>query len=576
MSKKQRVIGTAIEMDKTTSRRQFLKGVSIGGLSAASFYLLGCKPTATAPIAGIPAAWDKEVDVVVVGSGTAIPATLYAHDGGLKVLILEKAAVFGGHIALSGGTLWIPNNNYVMREAGVIDSKADLLTYIKTQSFGQSNDELINAFLDNGPEMLEWTRDNAGFTWGPRSTTEYPSPFPFEGRTPSMVGGYQAVNIYENGVQDTGGILSKFCKAAVDARGIEVMYGTPGKRLVYRGNSSSGEGEVIGIIAESGGKEIAIKARHGVCLGTGGFEQNQDMVRHWLRAPLYASCSSPGNAGDGHLMCMAVGAQLRNMNSVWANSAYLPGRNAFNLETPDVLPLGIEAGDQRSGAGTIIVNRHGDRIGNESASSATIGRAFNVWDTGTFTWMNIPSFSIFDSGYIKRYAPPGLTEEERKAGVVPAWITRANSLNDLAEALGIDSDRLLGTVEYFNRHAKMGIDPLFHRGENDYDRWLRGDMKRYQAGEIPNPCLAPLETPPYYGAAIWPSTLGGTNGGPLTNENSQVLNVWDKPIPRLYAVGNLAASVMGAGRASAGATLGPGFTFAWIAGKHISTLEPWI
>ena len=88
--------------------------------------------------------------------------------------------------------------------------------------------------------------------------------------------------------------------------------------------------------------------------------------------------------------------------------------------------------------------------------------------------------------------------------------------------------------------------------------------------------MAPLETPPYYGAAIWPSTLGGTNGGPLTNGNSQVLNVWNKVIPRLYAVGNLAASVMGAGRASAGATLGPGFTFAWIAGKHVSTLKSWV
>ena len=69
---------------------------------------------------------------------------------------------------------------------------------------------------------------------------------------------------------------------------------------------------------------------------------------------------------------------MRNMNSVWASSAYLPDRSPFDLEPPSVLPLGIEAGEQRSGPGTIIVNRHGDRIGNESASGVTIGRAFNV------------------------------------------------------------------------------------------------------------------------------------------------------------------------------------------------------
>lgn len=143
------------------------------------------------------------------------------------------------------------------------------------------------------------------------------------------------------------------------------------------------------------------------------------------------------------------------------------------------------------------------------------------------------SFSIFDSAYLVHYAPPGVTEDERKAGVVPAWIVKADNLSRLAVSLGVDAERLEATVEYFNRYARVGKDPLFHRGENDYDRWLRGDMKRFQAGEIPNPCLAPLDTPPYYGASLWPSTLGGTNGGPLTNGD------------------------------------------AWIAGRHVSNLEPW-
>lgn len=562
-------------MGKVTGRREFLKKIGIGALSAASFYVAGCKPAGYFPAAGLPVRWDREVDFVVVGTGTAVPAALYARDAGLNVLILEKATVFGGHTAVSGGTMWIPNNNYVMKQAGVSDSKNDLFLYIKSQAFGQSDDELINAFLDNGPEMMEWLRDHAGFTFGPRTALAYPAPFPFEGRTPASAGGYEAVNVYEAGVRGNGSVLSKYCKNAVETRGIEVMYGTRAARLIYSGNSASGDGEVVGLVAQSGGRDITIKARRGVCLGTGGFEQNPELVRHWLRAPLFAACSAPGNTGDGHLMCMAVGAQMKNMNSVWPYSAYLPGRSPADLEVPETLPLGIDAGEQRAAPGTIIVNRHGDRIGNESCSGASFGRAFNAWDSGAFQWMNIPSFSVFDAGYVKHYALPGLTVEDRDAGVVPGWISKADTLSELGAALGIDAERLAATIAYFNRYAREGKDPLFHRGENEYDRLMRGDVQRFQAGEIANPCLAPLETAPYYGAPIWPSTLGGTNGGPATNGNAQVLNVWNRVIPRLYAVGNLAASIMGAGRASPGATLGPSFTFAWMAGKHVSSLQPW-
>jgi len=65
---------------KFVSRRTFLKGIGTGGLSAAPFYIMGCKLAENVTAAGIPSSWDKEVDVVVVGTGTAAPAALYAHD----------------------------------------------------------------------------------------------------------------------------------------------------------------------------------------------------------------------------------------------------------------------------------------------------------------------------------------------------------------------------------------------------------------------------------------------------------------------------------------------------------------
>ena len=85
---------------------------------------------------------------------------------------------------------------------------------------------------------------------------------------------------------------------------------------------------------------------------------------------------------------------------------------------------------------------------------------------------------------------------------------------------------------------------------------------------------APLETPPYYGAAIWPGATS-TAGGLRTNENAQVLNVWGMVIPRLYCSSTAMASVHGVAYPWGGSPLGQSITFGYIAGKHAVTLKSW-
>jgi 3-oxosteroid 1-dehydrogenase len=551
LSKEERMNKT--RAPRQVSRREFIKGAAgVAGVAAVGT-LASCVPvTPAAPARPTPEVqvWDKEADIVVLGTGTVCPAALVAHEAGAKVLILEKGTEFGGTTRLSGGGLWMPNN-YLMKQAGVVDSRDMALTYLRRVADGQAPEELIVAYVDRCNEMLEWLRDNCGFQWqrSASPTPAFADYYPFEG----AVKGTRQVSILREDNVGAGAGLSKSLKEAIDARAIETMLQTPGKRLV-----TNSAGEVIGVIAESGGKEIAIKASRAVIIGTGGFEHNRELVLHYLRAPLHAANSVTANTGDGLLMGIAVGADLRNMNECWGLPFFKPVPDAYS---------GIADWQLwRGKPGTVVVNKHGERIGNESAAYDASEKAFHTYDTGTFEWRNIPSFCIFDSGYTQNYALPGAA-----VGAVPAWITKADTLDALAAALGIDAAGLKSTIDIFNKNARDGVDPVWHRGEADFDRWTAGDLKRT---DLKNPCLAPLETPPYYGATIWPGTCG-TNGGLRTNANAQVLDVWGNVLPRLYCSGNTMASVMGVGYAGGGSTIGPGLTFGYIAGKHAASLMPW-
>lgn len=533
---------------KTVSRRDFLKGAAVVGVGiAASGALAACGSSASAS-----QKWDMETDVVVVGSGTVSNAALVATLAGLKVIVLEKAANFGGTTAISGGGMWIPSN-YVELAAGVQDSKSDALNYLQAISEGASTDELMNAYLDNGPVMLTYLRDKAGFNFQRSSPQSFADYYPWAPGVHTAVGG-RMVSILRSDKVGAGAGLIKSIKEVLDAHNVQIMLQTPGKRLV-----TDATGAVLGIVAESNGKEIAIKANRGVILGTGGFDFNKDMRTAYLRGPISFSAAVPTDTGDGQIMGMAIGADLRNLNSCWGLPGYVTQPDTFTA-------VDLDWQLYRGKPGSITVNKYGDRFMNEACAYHPSLRAWFYYDTGKDEYRNLPSFALFDSGYTAHYPMPGASY---KVGVVPDWFKKADNLGDLASALGIDPTGLAATVQTFNTNAANGVDPDWHRGEADFDQVTAGDKSRT---DLKNPALAPLATPPYYGANIWPGTCG-TNGGLRTNGNAQVLNVWGNLIPGLYATGNTMASCMGAGYAGGGATVGPGMVFAYLAVQHIISLK---
>jgi 3-oxosteroid 1-dehydrogenase len=175
----------------------------------------------------------------------------------------------------------------------------------------------------------------------------------------------------------------------------------------------------------------------------------------------------------------------------------------------------------------------------------------------------IPSWWIMDSQYMNTYlfcgTMPGA--KQRQAWLSTGWLKKAGTLEALARLCDIDPKGLKETLGTFNAAACEGKDTQFHRGDRAYDRWLGDPLHR------PSEALGAIETPPFYAAPVVPGDVG-TYGGVVTDTHARVLRADGSPIPGLYATGTSTASVMGRVYPGAGASIGPSFTWGYIAAKH--------
>jgi succinate dehydrogenase/fumarate reductase flavoprotein subunit len=145
--------------------------------------------------------------------------------------------------------------------------------------------------------------------------------------------------------------------------------------------------------------------------------------------------------------------------------------------------------------------------------------------------------------------------------VASGYLKAADTVEALAAAIGVDPAGLAETVRRHNDFAREGTDADFGKGGNPYDR-ANGDPAHQ-----PNPCLGPIERAPFYAVCVEPTPLG-TSLGLRTDANAQVCDAAGKPIAGLYAVGNDMQSIMGGEYPGAGAQLGPGMTFGYLAALH--------
>lgn len=540
-------------------------------------------------MAGRSAIVDSETDILVIGAGAAgLAAALAAHESGASVRLIEKQDRLGGTAAISGGVVWLPDHEQ-MAAQGKADSAADAKAYFRSLDHGEMDEAVLGAFVTEARPMLSFltaigaieltmmpdypdyygerpgakadggrSLDNELFDfktlgeWKDRVFQHGPAPRMMLRETPlgGSSGMVEPAELQKRAEQDLRGwgqaLVGRLLRACLD-RGIEPLLGCGGYRLCVE------QGRMTGAIVERDGRQERMAARRGVILATGGFEWNEALKHAFLRGPLDAPASPPTNRGDGLKMAMAAGASLGNMTSAWwVPTLAIPESEWQSGETRN-MPVLIE----RTLPHGIMVNREGRRFCNEAANYSALAGAFHLFDPATYAYPNLPAYLLFDSHYRERYPLASFMP----GTALPGWVARADTLDELAAKTGIDADNLPATVERFNQLAERLDDEDFGRGKADYDRFY-GDRSRDGAAAT----LGALTRAPFYSVEINMGALG-TNGGPKTNAQAQIVDVDGQPIAGLFGAGNVISAPTGSVYAGAGGTLGPALTFGYIAGR---------
>lgn len=543
--------------------------------------------------------WDREVDVLVVGTGAAgMTAAISATELGQRALVVESTAKWGGTTSLSGGGLWMPTNP-LMSTFGQEDSVDNALTYMAA-TIGDvgsaSSPERRRAFVTSVTEVFEFL-EHLGVRWV--AAKQYPDYYPdkpggmigrsiesepfntrelgtwfatFRGRdsipaplktddvwllarawsSPSgFIRGAQFVFRTLGGLAlgkrlyGIGGGLTASLMSILQKQGVEVLLSTPLTGLIVDEKT----GDVVGAsVTGPDGSPIRIRTRGGVVLGGGGFAQNHEWRQKYHGIPGYSSAAD-GDLGQPISIAESIGAQLALMDDAWwGASVPMPnGHSIFVLS-------------ERSMPFSIVVDSSGERYTNESASYIDFGHAMLERNE---TVPAIPSWLILDVRHRRRYLfNPFLqgTKQLRADGIVRS----AATIEQLAPVLGMEPARLRATVDRFNGFASRGVDEDFGRGRTVYDNYY-GDPR-----VKPNPNLGSLEKGPFTAVQLVPGDLG-TKGGLLTDADARVLNADGVPIGGLYAAGNTTASVMGRTYPGPGSTIAPAVIFGYRAGRAAAT-----
>ena len=565
------------------------------------------------------AKWDREVDILVVGTGNgALTSALCNWEMGTRdVLIIEKTDKVGGTSATSGGGIWIPANHYA-KACGADDSAQDAKKYLMGTLFGEDvPEEMIDTYIDQSPKMLKFLADRTDVVY--ESLEHYPDYYTnYEGAKSGhrslepkpidmselgddwknlrwthhmmrMFGRIHFTQVEAHTIMTQApgwkSLLAKMLlgyvtdigwrfRTSIDRRlctgsaGIARLYLSVNKRaipLLFNTRLISlveESGRITGAVVEQGGQTLRIGTRKGVVLGAGGFEKNQALREQYLPAPTNTqwSAGNPANEGDALLAGLFIGAKTRLMKDAWwTTTLCVPGE-----PTPRLAIM------EKSFPGSCVVNRAGERFANESQNYMAFQK--DLFATHSETSPNAPAWQIFDARFRRNFmVGPLMTAAMKPDWQIPkSWfetgfVAKANSIRELAEQVGIDPQGLETTISKMNHYAETGTDEDFHRGESAYDRYYADPNIK------PNPCLATIDEGPFYAMRIEAGDFG-TLGGLDTDVHGRVKLEAGGVLEGLFAVGNCSAAILPT-YPGPGATLGPAMTMAYQSAKLINGVE---
>lgn len=530
-------------MKRELSRRAFLSGtLAVGAATATAGLLAGCASGESGKDrAGEEGrTWSKEADVVVVGMGFAgLSAAYTAAQKGASVIVLEKAPEEhkGGDSRVSGQGSWVqPDTETAIAYFKELTQETNL---------ADIDDTLIETLVAGTAELPEWYEDNFDLETKPISGVE----FPMAQSAATM----KKENTY---LPSTGVGQSKVWQPIYEVvsedPNVTFLYETPLTDLVFSEN-----GEVVGVEATEAGETVSIKAKKGVIMAIGGYEFNEQLKANYLRYPSL-SWGSPYNTGDGINICMKYDIDFWHMNSsmsaarMGCKTSWLEG----NLEN---CSLDCQLVSKN---GWIWVDKYGKRFVNEAQPSAHgfEKNALFYVDASKMEFPRMPLWQVMDEEAVNDMGMNGIgwlnviMEMETPACIDKLieneLMVKADTLEELAVAMGVDPADLMASVEGFNEAASAGTEDAFGREA--------GKMKAIVG--------------PYYAVLIEPIMVN-TNGGPRHDANANILRTDGAPVERLYAAGEFGS--IWTWFYQGGGNISECMIFGRIAAENAAALDAW-
>lgn len=518
---------------KGISRRGFLGGAAIAASAALVGTVSGCAPAESnveseAAGSSESAAWPwetppeqvpeeeitetVEADILVIGAGlSGVSAACRAAENGAKVVVVEKEPEWsgrGGHFGVFGSRL--------MKEHGIENDPYEVAREWIRAGGNRVNEKLVWLYINHSAEAMDWFLDKAepygleANLWDGYNRHGAYRQFP---GTHCFRGGPKGAEGKDPGTDVTGCIYEDSVSKGVDYR-----FNT---RALYLEKDDSGA--VTGVIAETEEGYSRFSGTKGVVLATGDISGDEELCQAF--APLaLKSCENQylpvgANTGDGHKMAYWAGGVLPE--APWPTMIH---PQAFTFQS----------------AAYLFVNQQGVRFMNEDSweqakSLNCINQpgegawAYSIWDSDWPTTLkdslNYGGGMFWDS--MGRYLGVEWTPDGVKTiidGAIEsgeAW--QADTLEELAEMMGVPVDAFVDTVERYNELCESGTDSDFGKQ---------------------SPLMYPIEKAPFIGIKFGAATLTVPEGVKV-NEKLQVVDTEEQPIPGLYAVGNVAGGLYG-------------------------------
>ena len=460
-----------------------------------------------------------EADVVIVGAGGAgLAAAVQANQNGSTVIVLEKMGKVGGNTILAGGAMNAVNDR---SEQAIAYNDSVEWHFTQTMNGGdnQGDPVLVHTLVSNAYAGVEWLMD-----LGMEFQEETAGLF-------TVTGGLWP-RAHKPVMPLGQGFFATYMNYIDSHEGVDVMLNTKANELLVNEN-----GRVCGVVATGEtGNTVTVKAHNGVVMATGGFAASVELRSafntQW--ADLGASIKSTNHAGatgDGIKMMQKLGADFVQMGNI------------------QLLPLGDPvtgslAGNIEHDVETrIFVNKEGNRFVNEGGRRDDMTNGLFA-QTDAYMWIVMDSDTYPTGDELNNFG------ETINQLVEAGRAFKGETLEELAEKIGVPAENLVAAVTEFNRHAEGGD---LAGTPDEFGRTLFS---------------TPIDNGPFYAAARVP-TVHHTMGGVHINQYCQVINENGQIIPGLYAAGEVTGGIHGSNRLG-GNALTDTVVFGRIAGDSAS------